>query len=163
MDYIIRQMKESETPLLKDFLYEAVFQRDENNLIPRSVIEEPEVKVYIEHFGKPSDICLIAEVQGKIVGAVWTRILSGEVKGFGNIDNKTPEFAISIYKEYRGKGIGTALMKEMLKCLKESGYQRTSLAVQKDNYAVKMYENVGFNIVDENEEEYLMVCDLNTI
>ena len=29
-----------------------------------------------------------------------------------------------------------------------------------DNYAVKMYENVGFIIVDENDEEYIMVCEL---
>ena len=35
-----------------------------------------------------------------------------------------------------------------------------SFAVQKQNYAVKMYKNVGFEIVDENEEEYIMVCQL---
>jgi len=160
MDYIIRKLEETEIHLLKGFLYEAVFQKDEENLIPRSVIDEPEVKVYIENFGKPDDICLVAEIENKIVGAVWTRILCGDVKGFGNIDSNTPEFAISLYKEYRGKGIGTALMKDMLTILKERGYKQTSLAVQKENYAVKMYENVGFSIINENEEEYLMVCNL---
>ena len=29
-----------------------------------------------------------------------------------------------------------------------------------DNYAVRMYENVGFKIVDENAEEYILVCEL---
>ena len=33
-------------------------------------------------------------------------------------------------------------------------------SVQKANYAVKMYENVGFKIIDENDEEYIMVCEL---
>ena len=33
-------------------------------------------------------------------------------------------------------------------------------AVQKANYAVRMYENVGFKTVDENDEEYIMVCEL---
>ncbi|MCL2355497.1 MAG: GNAT family N-acetyltransferase [Oscillospiraceae bacterium] len=160
MNYKIRQIDESEIQLLKDFLYEAVFQKDENNLIPRSVISEPEVEVYIKDFGKPDDLCLVAELDNKIIGAVWTRILCGEVKGFGNIDGDTPEFAISLYKEYRGIGIGTALMKDMLDLLKEKGYKKTSLSVQKENYAVKMYENVGFSIVSENEEDYLMVCDL---
>ncbi len=37
---------------------------------------------------------------------------------------------------------------------------KASLAVQKANYAVKMYENVGFKTVDENAEEYIMVCEL---
>lgn len=48
-------------------------------------------------------------------------------------------------------------MKRMLEELKERGYQKTSLAVQKANYAVKMYKNVGFEIIDENEEEYIMM------
>ncbi len=48
----------------------------------------------------------------------------------------------------------------MLAELKCRGYKKTSLAVQKENYAVKMYKNVGFEIVDENEEEYIMVCVL---
>ena len=52
------------------------------------------------------------------------------------------------------------MMKQMLTELKIRGYQKTSLAVQKANYAVKMYKNVGFEIVDENEEEYIMVCVL---
>ena len=51
-------------------------------------------------------------------------------------------------------------MKQMLIELKSRGYVKTSLAVQKANYAVKMYKNVGFKIIDENEEEYIMVCEL---
>jgi ribosomal protein S18 acetylase RimI-like enzyme len=40
------------------------------------------------------------------------------------------------------------------------GDKKVSLAVQKKNYAVKMYKSVGFEIVDENNEEYIMVCKL---
>ena len=79
---------------------------------------------------------------------------------YGHIDDETPSFAISLYKEYRNKGIGTALMKEMLIRLKKEGYKQASLAVQKKNYAVKMYEKVGFEIYDENDEEYIMLCKL---
>lgn len=157
----IREIKQSEIYLLQDFLYEAIFQRDEDNLLPRDVTNEAEVRVYIKDFGKPDDLCLVANINDKIVGAVWTRILAGEIKGFGNIDESTPEFAISLYKEYRNKGIGTKLMQEMLKLLKSRGYKQTSLAVQKDNYAVNMYKKVGFEIVAELEQEYLMVCSLS--
>lgn len=51
-------------------------------------------------------------------------------------------------------------MERMLLHLKETGYQKTSLAVQKANYALRMYLKVGFEIIDENEEEYIMVCEL---
>lgn len=161
--YRIREIKPSEIYLLKDFLYEAIFQRDEENPLPKDIINKPELRVFIEGFGKPDDCCLVADIDGKVVGAVWTRILSGEVKGYGNIDEDTPEFAISLYKEYRNMGIGTALMRRMLELLKERGYKRASLAVQKDNYAVRMYKKVGFKIVKESEEEYLMICDLKSI
>lgn len=51
-------------------------------------------------------------------------------------------------------------MKEMLRLLKEQGYKQASLAVQKANYAVKMYQKVGFEMIDENEQEYIMLCRL---
>ena len=79
---------------------------------------------------------------------------------YGHVDDDTPSFAISLYKEYRGKGIGTELMKQMLELLGKGGFKRASLAVQKANYAVRMYEKVGFKTVDETNEEYIMVCDL---
>lgn len=53
------------------------------------------------------------------------------------------------------------MMKQMLAELKVQGYQKTSLAVQKANYAVKMYKNVGFEIIDENEEEYIMLKNIS--
>ena len=35
-----------------------------------------------------------------------------------------------------------------------------SQVVQKANDAVKMYRNVGFKTVDENAEEFIMVCEV---
>ena len=142
---------------MKDFLYEAIFIPEGMELPPREIVEQPELKLYYDGFGiGEADFCIVADDEGKVIGAVWTRIMND----YGHVDEETPSFAISLYKEYRGQGIGTKLMKEMLNLLKEKGYKRASLAVQKANYAVKMYENVGFKAVDENDEEYIMVCEL---
>jgi ribosomal protein S18 acetylase RimI-like enzyme len=154
-DYEIRPINPDEIGVLDDFLYEAIFQPDTDNLAPKSIIEKPELQVYIKDFGKPDDNCLVAVCDGKIVGAVWTRIING----YGSVDEKTPEFAISLYRDYRGRGIGTNLMREMLELLRSKGYKQTSLAVLKVNYAVKMYKAVGFEIIEELEEEYLMVYE----
>ena len=117
----------------------------------------PELQVYVAEFGKEKDdICFVADINGKIVGAVWVRAMND----YGHIEDDVPSFAISLYKEYRGHGIGTALMKRMICELKQRGYEKTSLSVQKANFAVKMYLNVGFEIVKEHDEEYIMVCDL---
>lgn len=157
MNYTIRQIKESEYAVLDDFLYEAIFIPEGVTPPPRDIINQPELQVYVKDFGNlPDDHCLVAEVDGKIVGAVWVRIMDD----YGHVDEHTPSFAISLYPEYRGFGIGTELMRQMLMLLKQRGYHRASLAVQKANYAVKMYRRVGFIIVDENEEEYIMTVDL---
>ena len=68
--------------------------------------------------------------------------------------------AISVLKEYRGVGIGSKLMKQILKALKEQGYKQVSLSVQKENYAVDMYKKVGFRILNENKEDYIMISTL---
>lgn len=157
MDYTIRKISKEEYGLLEDFLYEAIFVPEGMVMPPKTIINQPELQVYISGFGqKKDDIGLLAEVGKKVVGAVWVRIMND----YGHIDDNTPSFAISLYKEYRGLGIGTALMKEMLCILKDRGYKQASLAVQKANYAVRMYLKTGFEIVDENEEEYIMLCRL---
>lgn len=157
MEYLIREMHLSEYPLLREFIYQAIYQRDQEKPIPRSIIDDPNVAVYIQDFGKyKTDLCLCAQLDDKVVGAVWVR----NIEGFGSIDDQTPEFAISLLPEYRGQGIGTELMKAMIRRLNREGYSKTSLAVQKDNYALNMYLKVGFKIVAENEEEYIMVCPL---
>lgn len=154
---LIRKLRSDETELLKEFLYEAIFIPEGVEPPDRSIITQPELALYYNDFGKGSaDNCLVADVDGKVVGAVWTRLTSD----YGHVDDDTPSFAISLYKEYRGRGIGTDMMRRMLELLKEQGYKRASLAVQKANYAVKMYEKVGFHTVDENDEEYIMVCEL---
>ena len=76
------------------------------------------------------------------------------IKDFGT---KKVEFAISVFDEYQKMGIGTALMNKMLEHLNKLNYSKASLAVQKENYAVRMYQKVGFEIVDENEQEYIMI------
>ena len=157
MDYTIRPILAGEVGLLQDFLYEAIFVSEGLPAPPKSIINQPELQVYITGFGtKKDDIGLAAEIDNKPIGAVWVRIMND----YGHIDNDTPSFAISLHKDYRGLGTGTVLMEEMLRILKDRGYKQVSLAVQKANYAVRMYQKTGFEIVDENEEEYIMLCRL---
>ncbi len=158
MEYTIRELRKNEYPVLDDFLYEAIFIPEGFSAPPRDVIACDALQVYVKDFGQQrDDKCFVAVSSERIVGAVWTRIMDD----FGHIDDQTPSFAISLYKEYRGYGIGTALMKRMLTHLKDFGYQQCSLSCQKANYAVKMYAKLGFEVVKENEEEYIMACRLH--
>ena len=157
MNYSIRELRQGENKVLDTFLYEAIFIPEGVPVPSKDIINQPELQVYVKDFGRnKGDLCLVAEVNDEIVGAVWVRIMND----YGHIDDETPSFAISLLKEYRNYGIGTELMKQMLMKLKMQGYKQASLAVQKMNYAVHMYQKVGFEMVDENGEEYIMICRL---
>lgn len=156
----IRPIKPEEYPLLKDFLYDAIYLPEGAAAPSREIVNHPEIAVYITDFGQPDDLCLVAESYGHLLGAVWTRILAGKVKGYGNVDEHTPEFAISVKKEFRQQGIGSKLMQEMIVLLKSKGYEKVSLSVNKDNYAYRMYQKLGFQVIREQDEDYLMVLEL---
>ncbi len=156
MDYKIRKLKKDEVRILEIFLYEAIFISEGVEPPPKDIINHPDLNIYISDFGGKTDLCYVAEVSKKIVGAAWTRIIND----YGHIDDETPSLSISLLKEFRNQGIGTTMVKQILKKLKEQGYKQVSLSVQKKNYAFNMYKNVGFEIVRENKEDYIMVCRL---
>ena len=150
-------MDPSEYELLKKFTYEAIFIPDGVEPPDRSIIELPELSVYYESFGSgAADTCIVAESGGKVVGAAWARIMDD----YSPVENDTPSLAISVLREYRGRGAGTQLLQRLLESLRSKGYKKVSLAVQKANYAVSMYKKAGFRTAGENDEEFIMVCGL---
>ena len=154
MEYTIRPMRPEEYPLLDDFLYEAIFIPEGVAPPPREILQQEDLQVYVRAFGRHhGDLCLCAESDSKVVGAVWVRFMHD----YGYLDDEMPSLAISLYPAFRGQGIGTALMLQMLEMLQNHGIFRVSLSVQKENYAVRMYRKVGFVTVRETDEEYLML------
>lgn len=153
----IRPLLQQEFGQLEDFLYFAIHQPDPENLIPRSVLLDPTIAAYLENWGKPDDFCLVAVEGELVVGAVWGRIIAGDIRGHGNIDAQTPELIISILPERRGQKIGSKLLEEMLNALQAKGYERVSLSVQKSNRAWHLYERVGFRSVEDHGDDLVMV------
>lgn len=106
MNYLIRKLKQDESKVLDTFLYEAIFIPEGVSAPSKDIVNQTDLQVYVKDFGKnKEDLCLVAQVSDKIVGAVWVRIMND----YGHIDNETPSFAISLLKEYRNYGIGTEL------------------------------------------------------
>ena len=152
----IRPIANNEYPVLEDFIYHAIFLPAGIAPLPREIIFAPEIFVYIKDFGKKDDCCVVAEQNNQIIGAAWTRI----IHAYGHIDDQTPELAISVLPNWRGQGIGNKLMHSLFDLLRERGYLQTSLAVQKENPAVRFYLRLGYTVLEEKMEEYLMVKEL---
>lgn len=161
MDYTIRHMERDEWPLLEGFLYEAIYVPEGfEGGIPRSIIyDDPRCRAAFEGFGElPDDRALVTVVDGSVVGACWVRTTDE----YGHIDDATPSFSISLYQQYRGQGMGAAMMRQMLDELRVAGYARASLSVQKDNPALHLYERLGFQIIGDgaDDTEWLMTIEL---
>ncbi len=161
MDYEVRHIRQDEWPLLEDFLYEAIYVPEGfEGEVPLSVVyDDPKCRAAFEGFGSlPDDRAVVAVSDGRVVGACWVRTTDE----YGHIDEATPSFSVSLYKPYRGKGMGTAMMNALLDELRGAGYSRCSLSVQKENPALRLYERLGFRIVGDgfDRSEWLMICPL---
>lgn len=162
MNAKVRLMQTSDHVCLPEFLYQAIFIPEGIEPPPRSIINDPQIFAYIKDFGTQSgDLGAVAELNGQVIGAAWTRI----IPAFGHIDTDTPELAISILPEFRGYGIGTKLLEKLFVILRANGYLRTSLSVQKDNPAVRLYKRLGYRITEEKRDhvgnqDFIMIKDL---
>lgn len=153
----IKRLYEIDGDVLKQFLYAAIFQPDPLDIIPFSVVESSDLSQYIDQlFSKKGDYAIGAIDGEALVGLVWVRL----VKGYGHVDASTPELNISVLDGYRGRKLGSRLIKTMLALLSEEGFKQVSLSVQKANRAVKLYEELGFTVFAEDEETYTMVYGL---
>ncbi|MCL2357912.1 MAG: GNAT family N-acetyltransferase [Defluviitaleaceae bacterium] len=157
--HTVREITPADYSQLEDFLYHAVFVPDGEERPAHEIIFQPEIYVYVKNFGGADDSGVVAEIGGRLAGAAWARI----IPAYGNLDDETPELAVSVLPEFRGRGIGTDLMRALFALLRKRGYARTSLSVQRKNPAVRFYQRLGYEIEkpDRTEhDDYIMVKKL---
>ena len=79
--------------------------------------------------------------------------------GFYNgkeIENNTFEIGnICIKPEYQNKGIGTAVLKEIM--FENKGKSIRLQAFKINEKAIRLYERIGFKKVDETKTHYVMI------
>lgn len=150
MSHIVRPLASEDEPFLWEMLYQALYVPEGQPVLPHEVIYLPELARYVQGWGQPGDCGFIASdaTTGQPVGALWLRLLKNENKGYGYVDDDTPELSIAVLPRYRGQGIGT----ELLSCLvvSSSGHSSISLSVSEGNPALRLYERFGFEVVSKS-------------
>ena len=126
---------------------------------PIEVLQVPGVRIYAEDWGKPSDVGVVAQVDGSDAGACWLRLLPVGV-GLASVDAATPQLGIALEPEFQHKGHGRPLMLEALRAAARAGYRQVSLTVHPENPAQYMYENCGFRKVGLRKNYHLMVASV---
>lgn len=161
MDITFREISEKDMDFLWEMVYQAIFVREGQEKPSREILNEPNIKKYVEHWGRVGDFGIIAVDSGlKSVGAVWGRLFQDHNATFGYVDDDTPVLTMAVLPSFRGNGIGTYLLEKMTQRAIESGYSKLSLSVDPDNPILRLYKRNGFEKVGENGTSWDMVAKL---
>jgi GNAT superfamily N-acetyltransferase len=114
---------------------------------------------YVAGWPKPGDGGVVAE-DGTLLGAAWYRVLPPEDPGYGFVDERTPEITVGVEAQWRGQGVGRLLLRALCAHAREDGHEALSLSVEADNYALGLYQSVGFEQVKLIGNAWTMVIDL---
>lgn len=159
MEY--RNMLPFETMQLIDFTYHALYVAPDEKPFERDILYTPEINKYYANFDVERELCVVAEDNFKLVGAIWGRVWDRDVKGYGYYDSHYVELTMSIIPQYRGQSIGTHILHKFIEEMRKTSYKGISLSVSYGNFAKELYEKVGFKVVEERDTDILMVLELN--
>jgi ribosomal protein S18 acetylase RimI-like enzyme len=158
MNYKIRKTDNSDELKIKEMLYYAMHVPAGSPALSKSIVDFPELSGYYKNWGKPDDTGLIAEdVNNAPIAAIWLRLFNGSFKGYGFIDDRIPELSMSVIPDYRGNGIGSRLLNELLNNSLIKRYNAISLSVDKTNRAVNLYYRFEFEVYAESDKSFTMI------
>ena len=156
MAVVVRRGGAQDVRFLRDMLHHAYYWKE----------RQPDagpgpVQLYVKAWGRPGDTAVIALVDGFPVGAAWFRLFSAASPGYGFVDEQTPELAVAVVPNARGKGVGSALLDALLERARTDGHEALSLSVDRHNEgAIALYEQYGFRQVDETPDSFTLRAGL---
>jgi ribosomal protein S18 acetylase RimI-like enzyme len=164
MNYGIRQLSHSNQAFLWEMLYQSLYVAEGKPALNRKVLDQPELRRYVEEWGRPGDLGFAATElsSGELVGAAWLRVFTKREPGYGYVADDTPELGMAVLPQHRGKGVGSVLLRHLLESA-ATVYQSVSLSVSADNPAVRLYKGMGFELVSTNGASLTMIKRLNNV
>ena len=150
MDYVIQPLTPADEPILWEMLYQAL--RTQQDTPPREIVRQPEYARHVEGWGRAGDTGFVAydaEKRDELLGAVWLRLPPGE-EG----QAPTPELAFVVKSGQRKRGIGAALLTQLVKA--NPRCNAVSMRATANNPAVRLYERFGFKIVQQSDQAVTM-------
>ncbi|NCF69873.1 MAG: GNAT family N-acetyltransferase [Chloroflexi bacterium] len=156
---LLRESQHTDLPFLREMLYEAVFWRATVN---KPTFEEglayPEISKALADWGeRDGDTAVVATINSIPVGASWYRFWTDDNFIIGYIDEATPILVIGVHCDYRHQGIGKQMIEWLTDHASKHAVQEISLSVSKDNYAINLYKQQGFQEYADKGDAFTMV------
>jgi ribosomal protein S18 acetylase RimI-like enzyme len=150
MDYVIHPLTAADEAVLWEMLYQAL--RTSQDTPSPDIVRQPEYARHVEGWGRAGDTGFVAydaEHKDDLLGAVWFRLPPGE-----QAEPATPELAFAVKSGHRKRGIGAALLTQLVKANPQ--YHAVSMNAAPNNPAVRLYERFGFKIVEQSDRALTM-------
>jgi GNAT superfamily N-acetyltransferase len=147
-DVVLRPAGSEDEAFLAQMLFYAAHANVERGATPEGLLANPSLARYVVGFGRAGDLGVIGEAKGTPIGAAWVRLLAGDGRGYGWVDDATPELAMAVAPEHLGRGFGTRLLSDLLERAR-GRFPGVSLSVRRDNPARHLYLRLGFEAVEE--------------
>lgn len=142
-------------------LYESLFVPPGQPKFPKSIIENPDIKKYVDKWNQnQDDLAIVAICENELIGAIWGRKFKYEKRGYGYIDEETPEIGIAVKSNFRNRGIGSALLSQIENEYSKRGIENLSLSVDKLSPVKKLYERCGYTFFEEQGTAITMVKNI---
>ncbi|MFN9677166.1 MAG: GNAT family N-acetyltransferase [Betaproteobacteria bacterium] len=154
----LRPLVASDQHSLWHWLHIALWDPPPAPLRPIEILQHPGVRIFVEGWGGPTDVGVVAVVDGKDAGACWMRLVP-ERQGLAYIDDETPQLGIALEPEFQNRGLGKLMMKAALAAAWQHGYQKVSLTVHPENPARSMYQACGFKEAGLRSAYHLMIAE----
>ena len=160
--WVIRRATAEDGAFLADMLVEATnWSAEWKKKSRRRVLSAPATAHYIAGWPRDTDLGVIAEADGAPVGAAWLRFLPAADPGYGFVAPDVPELTIGVAGDWRGRGVGRALLRALAGQARSAGFRQISLSVERKNFAQKLYLSEGYQVVDSSDAHSdTMVKDL---
>ena len=149
MDYVIRPLTRQDEPILWEMLYYGLTSAEKNEQLSRDVVRRPEISRYVEGWGRIGDTGFVAHDKKNqaLLGAAWLRRPTDK-------SDASPELALAVKPEHRRRGIGTALLTQLVRANPEHSTISVSFVAGKP--VLRLYERFGFKVLEQRTDAVVM-------
>lgn len=149
MTHTIRPILASDEHFLWQMLFYAAHMHDEAGKTVQDAMQNPDLAKYVTAWGRPGDLGFVAtQITDEPFGAAWVRLYVGDNKAYSPTPDDIPELAMAVLPAYTGQGLGTRLLQQIIAAAQPL-YPAIALNVRADNPAYRLYQRVGFVVVNE--------------
>ena len=148
-NYTIRPALPGDEPLLWEMLYYAANMAADGAVAALAGRDHPFLAPYVAGWGAPGDVGAVAEVADGPFGAAWARRLPGGEHRYAGVPATLPELAIAVRPAWAGRGVGGALLAELIALARAAGHPGLALSVRETNPAQRLYARQGFQLAGE--------------